>query len=838
MTLYCFFIRLFIATEADTAASRRRVVSLAGGKSTKKRTFLLLLLLLAGVGCTSSDLRHPVKPIKVSTADIDWDSFLARHDMYWTRFDTAYPDGYFSGVLLGNGLLGVNLYKENERVYRFNAGRTDVTEGRINYPVPGYQTGSHLFDEARLPVGSFRLTPVGAKVNGDTARLSLYDAVAQGTIATDSGRIEYRLYVHALKDLIVLETLADAGEADYSFVFHPDEAVSPRLKIGRTTEHPYYAEHPNPPAENNVRDGDYILCIQPLLTGRAYVAAWREQRSGGGTVHNRRILATIAYENSVAAAVETAKRTLDEAFATESAVLEDSHTEWWHNYYPASFVSFNNARRTESFYWAQIYKFACASREGKPIVDILGPWPVDKTPWCAVWMNLNTQLSYSWQATANRPELFKPLAKALNDNKANLVFNARHKGVNHYADGSEQILDTENDTMVAALPRSSHYGMKTKLNPDFYANNQYEVGNLTWLLYYYRQYCAYYNLTEELTTEFFDLLKRAVNYYFHIRKRFESDGKYHLPVTASPEYGSGNVGADVNYDHAVLRWGLQTLMETNDRYGLGDPERAEWVDFLDNLAPYPTDENGYRISAATPYSHSHRHWSHLLMIYPLYLVTPENPDEYDLMLRSIEHWQSMTESLQGYSYSGSSSMYASLGDGERAFEQLDKLIGNETYIRPNTLYYESRNPVFETPMSAVSSLHDMYLQSWGGKIRVFPAVPSFWDEASFIDLRTEGAFLVSAARSGGKTVFIQVESTAGGQCRLQTGMNLSTLTARKIDGTILSYSAKDAAKGLVEFDTNIGDVVQLTDNTCPISYPAPVSFVEAEPWGLNDVWNP
>lgn len=41
---------------------------------------------------------------------------------------------------------------------------------------------------------------------------------------------------------------------------------------------------------------------------------------------------------------------------------------------------------------------------------------------------------------------------------------------------------------------------------------------------------------------------------------------------------------------------------------------------------------------------------------------------------------------------------------------------------------------------------DMMLQSWGGIIHVFPAMPTKWQDASFYQLRTEGAFLVSALR--------------------------------------------------------------------------------------------
>jgi chondroitin AC lyase len=768
--------------------------------------------------------------VKVTTADVNWASFLAQHDMYWTGLNTD----YFSGVIMGNGLIGTNLYKANDDVFRLNVGRIDVTEGRIQHPVLGYGEHSHLYDEARLPIGSFRLTPKGV-VSADTTRLSLYDAVTRGIIKTGKGRIDYRTYVHAEKNYIVFDAVTDEGEAFYKWEFVPDQAVSPRHKLGSTYaasgDNQPYADNPNPAVKNNITDGDYKLCIQPLFTGWAYVVAWKEVQQGSA----RRVIATVSYESSEAAAIAAAKQTLDEAFATDETAMMTAHTNWWHNYYPSSFISFDNANKMESFYWAQAYKFACASREGKPIVDIMGPWPVVTTPWPAIWMNLNTQLTYSWLAAANRPELSKPLWKAFKDNKANLIWNAQATGTLTYSDGSTKALDTENNNEVIGMARSSHYGMKTLLNPALAANNQYEVANMTWLLFYYWQYCTYNNKTDELQGDFFELLTYAINYYFEIRKTL-ADGKYHLPVTASPEYASGSIGADVNYDLSSLRWGLQTLIDVNDKYNLNSPKRADWQDFLDNLVGYSTGANGYKISASQEYATSHRHWSHLLQIYPYYLVNWDNPADRSIITQSVDYWQSKTGALQGYSYSGSAAMYASMGDGQRAFSQLDKLVGNESYIRPNTLYRESGNPVFETPMSANAVLHDMYLQSWGGKIRVFHATPDAWKNASFVNLRTEGAFLVSATRNNGKTVFIQVESEAGGVCRLQTGLDLSKIVVRDLNGNAVPYTTADAAAGLIEITMSQGDVIQVLNTAGTVKYPAPVEQLPSNTmkFGVNN----
>lgn len=50
---------------------------------------------------------------------------------------------------------------------------------------------------------------------------------------------------------------------------------------------------------------------------------------------------------------------------------------------------------------------------------------------------------------------------------------------------------------------------------------------------------------------------------------------------------------------------------------------------------------------------------------------------------------------------------------------------------PNTMYHEGGSPVIETPFAFNSVLQDMLLLNRGGTIRLFPAVPDDWNEASF-----------------------------------------------------------------------------------------------------------
>jgi hypothetical protein len=80
-------------------------------------------------------------------------------------------------------------------------------------------------------------------------------------------------------------------------------------------------------------------------------------------------------------------------------------------------------------------------------------------------------------------------------------------------------------------------------------------------------------------------------------------------------------------------------------------------------------------------------------------------------------------------------------------------------------------------------VNEMMVQSYDGEIHVFPAVPDAWKEASYQNLRTEGAFLVTAKRSQGKTVYLKISSLAGGSFKLTIGSPEISYRINKSPGT-------------------------------------------------------
>jgi hypothetical protein len=295
------------------------------------------------------------------------------------------------------------------------------------------------------------------------------------------------------------------------------------------------------------------------------------------------------------------------------------------------------------------------------------------------------------------------------------------------------------------------------------------TGNLLWTIQVVYQ--AYeLNRNETLLREqIWPLLRLAVNFYTHWQIDNRTDTQIHLPPTFSPEYA---VAPDCNYDLALYRWGLTTALATASHLGIQDPNAPLWMDTLNRLTPYPRGADGFWIGAGVPLSSSHRHFSHLFMIFPLKQLDFADPAQMTLATTSIDHWLSMTEGLTGFCRTAASSMNVLLERPHEAYTNITFLVDN--YILPNTFYQEGENgECGETPPAASSAVTDWMLMEWGGVVRIFAGLDdSSISDAAFYHLRAPDAFLVSATRSGGQTHFVFIESELGFPLYIDPGLAL------------------------------------------------------------------
>ncbi len=681
---------------------------------------------------------------------VNWPEFLARQDMIWERM----PQDYFEGPFVGNGLLGAILFKDDQEpnTLRLEVGRTDVYDHRTK--------GAHPI--GRLPIGQLLLTPVG-EIQDVHLRVDLWNAEIRGEIKTAAGTLEIRCFVPSGESLIVLKLKSTGRESEAKCVFRPEQGNHPRPTVAPNRDK-NVVYTPNPSFVVEKLSGIDVV-TQPLLEGNDYATAWSDMTGPDGS---RTILITVA--NRWAKNLEPANGSAEDAVATIRAArdegidhIEKSHREWWHRFYPASFVSLPDPR-LESFYWIQLYKLASATRDDRPVVDLMGPW-FKKSVWAAYWTNLNIQLAYYTAETTNHPDLAEPLYRLMERRTDQLIGNVP--------------ADYRNDCAGLGNP-VGYNSLRAPIELTTDPSKRLNLIALPWLMQMFYRHNQFTMDDARLRNTIYPLMKRTFQPYVRVMTLGE-DGRYRIPYSFSDEYGAA---PETSMNIALAQWGLQTLIQCAKRLQIDDPMLPTWKKMLDRMADYQTDENGIMIGKDTPFAKPHRHYSHLFGIFPLYTINIDSPAErIALAKKSIQHFTDLDGDNCMFKFNGASSLWASLGEGDKALHWLNRslelLPRKDPTIGPNTLYSEHGWPTFESPIASARSILDMLLQSWGDTIRIFPACPKEWNEAVFRNLRAEGGFLVSAIRKGGKTQWVHVKSLAGEPWKIEIDGKIRNLNLAK-----------------------------------------------------------
>jgi alpha-L-fucosidase 2 len=266
-----------------------------------------------------------------------------------------------------------------------------------------------------------------------------------------------------------------------------------------------------------------------------------------------------------------------------------------------------------------------------------------------------------------------------------------------------------------------------------------------------------------------------------------------LPLSSSPEIFDNTRRAFVepnsNYDLACLRMLFLALGEMAGALGRG-ADASAWLDLDRRLGPFHLGGEGGRtllIDRTTPLPASHRHLSNLMAVHPFNLITVDGgATARETIAASLADWDAKgTRQWCGYSFSWMAALRARTGDAEGARRDLDvyrrafllrngfHANGDQTKSGYSDMTY--RPFTLEGNFLAMDAVHEMLLQSWSprpgaggfGPIRLFPATPASWADASFDDLRAEGGHRVSARREGGVLTWLKVAAGSDGPVRVR-----------------------------------------------------------------------
>lgn len=297
------------------------------------------------------------------------------------------------------------------------------------------------------------------------------------------------------------------------------------------------------------------------------------------------------------------------------------------------------------------------------------------------------------------------------------------------------------------------------------------TGNLLWVLQLLQQTAAYTaNATIE-TDIVFPLLAKAIRFYKHFV--VDNGTVVSLPVTFSPEYPAR--GTNANYDVALLKWALDYALGLVARFNLSSPDAGLWRDYAARLVPFQVDAatNTFSVYTGVPLAVAHRHFSHLLMLWPLHTLDLTDAANRETATRSVDLWSSMPELDSLFGRPACMAQNILLGRPAAALDNLTFML--HTRIEGAGWYQEGGQTVCnEAPFMAAFAVVDALLQSHNTTALVpgagpgapahvlefFPfaapevrldgsayeAAPAKLATAAFFRLPAEGGFLASAER--------------------------------------------------------------------------------------------
>jgi alpha-L-fucosidase 2 len=512
-------------------------------------------------------------------------------------------------------------------------------------------------------------------------------------------------------------------------------------------------------------DGPTAWTLQEAALGLRYAVVAGARRVGEAT----EIALTVTSTRDDPDPLALGRKQVTAALEAGYAAMLAPHVSWWTAFWSRSGVRVPD-KEVQQHYDLVQYFYGSASRRGAPPIPLQGVWTADEgslPPWHGDYHHdLNTQLTYWAYLASGR---FEEGSAFLDFLWALLPAHRRFARDFYAAPG-------------AAVP-----GVMTLDGKPMGGWGQYSLSptNGAWVAQAFYLHWRY-------TMDRKFLADRAYPYCAAIAECLEGllrpgpgpNARLKLPLSTSPEIHDNSMRAwlapNSNYDLALLRWLFGALAEMARDLGYrADAER--WQGLLDRLDPLAADPktNVLRLAPDESLTVSHRHLSHLMAIHPLGTLHVEGSDgDRRVIAASLADLERLgTSAWCGYSFSWMACMAARAGQPETAAKYLGRYLEafisrngfhvNGDYKRRGYSSFTYRPFTLEGNFAAGQAVHEMLLQSWGGVVRVFPAVPAAWPDAAFDDLRAEGAFRVSARRRAGRTEWVRIVAQQDGPLRLR-----------------------------------------------------------------------
>ncbi|MCY1719388.1 hypothetical protein OU798_03495 [Prolixibacteraceae bacterium Z1-6] len=702
---------------------------------------LLLIIVIQLCACQKREA-NPAKQI------------IGKHKAVFTQPPKKIPVPYsVDAPMLGNGFTGVAISGQPEKQVYYLA-RNDF-----------WRLKSSFNQSFPAVLGKVEVTIPGLKDASYLVEQDLYSAKTYSKFRTDNHEVQFKTYVAANEDVMLLE-INYTGEGKLSgsvnlqlpgkkeFINKPPfDLIFPAVTDrGKTEDGIYYISRA---FEEDVDIPIQATCALNIIGNESNSFEISEGKP---------VTIVLAFSSNFKSedCLQVVKNRVAGLNLKEIKEIESEHENWWADFWSKSYVDINDSIIEKQYYLSN-YSLASFSRDKDFPPSIFGTCITKERPyWSGDYhLNYNHFAPYYGLFSSNHAELAIP---------CNMSILAQQERGEYY---SEKVCGIKGGIMlpVGAGPLGIETTRRNELMEKhrtrwieegnvedeglFYgqkSNSSYAVVNMA--MHFYTSY------DKEYTEKYYPFVKGVATFWEN-HLTWEN-GRY---VDYNDAIHEGTVGT-VN---PILALGfiplvMQTATDMSHELGKDTDRIEKWQHILDNLSDFSYQERDGK--TVFRYTEKGTAWwgNNTLGIQHIYpggqIGLNSDPDLLEVAHNTVDVMQRWID------FNGSNSFFpAAVRVGYNPDTILVKMQKYCKNTYPNG--FQLNNPHgIENYSTVPNTINEMLCMGHGGILRVFPVWPEQKD-ATFYNLRTYGAFLVSSELKGGKVSFVTINSEKGKTCTIK-----------------------------------------------------------------------
>lgn len=433
--------------------------------------------------------------------------------------------------------------------------------------------------------------------------------------------------------------------------------------------------------------------------------------------------------------------------------LRACHKTWWRNYWERSYVKIDDPV-IEKQYYQSLYGMGSCSRDISFPPNIFGWVTTDSPLWNGDYhLNYNHQAPFYGLSRANRLEQADPHDSPFLDFMERAEWHC------------QEIFGHDGGIYPVGIGPK---GIETTYEAEKYYGNVQDCVENRGLFYHQRSNGAYgivnmaprwyTTLDMEYGKRIYPFVKQIAVFWQNYLT-WEEEGQRFIIENDSCHEGSPDTEMNSCVSLSLCRLAITLAIDLSAALEQDTDTREPWQNILKHLSPISTQEREGKEVFRYTEKHGRDWWkNNTIGIQPIYPAGQVGLDSDEHLLQVARN--TVEDMKRWHDNNGSNSFFpAAVRVGHSPQEILEELNTYSQHAYPNG--FQEGNPHGIENMSTVpNTINEMLCMDHGGTIRAFPVWPKERD-ATFVNIRCHGAFLVSSELKEGKVSFLRILSEKG-----------------------------------------------------------------------------